>query len=145
MGTIIILKFIASLSTIHLYDEQCACFFFFSRQRKPVNSDHVCSFDDSLINNNCLCYEDLPSIPSNVIIINDFISSGESGAGKTVNTKRVIQYFASIAAAGGKKDNVKEKVTFCLYFLVINIVFILVFKIKKNSVTGYIGGSNHPG
>ncbi|XP_061569990.1 myosin-6-like [Cololabis saira] len=35
--------------------------------------------------------------------------TGESGAGKTVNTKRVIQYFASIAAATGKKDPSQEK------------------------------------
>lgn len=36
------------------------------------------------------------------------VFSGESGAGKTVNTKRVIQYFASIAA-GGKKEGSPDK------------------------------------
>jgi myosin heavy subunit len=30
--------------------------------------------------------------------------TGESGAGKTENTKKVIQYFALVAAAGVKKE-----------------------------------------
>lgn len=86
-----------------------------------------------------------------IIIDANVVLSGESGAGKTVNTKRVIQYFASIAAGGGKKDTgsekkVGEKQNLKRHFDRFLKVSICMNKYSTLArLSGNPGGSNHPG
>ncbi len=56
--------------------------------------------------------------------------TGESGAGKTENTKKVIQYFALVAAAGVKKEDASK--VFSIQKKRIDLFFFLSMKIENN-------------
>jgi myosin heavy subunit len=56
--------------------------------------------------------------------------TGESGAGKTENTKKVIQYFALVAAAGVKKEDAGK--VFYAKEKRIDLFFFLLMKIENN-------------
>uniref|UniRef100_A0A7N8YBW5 Myosin heavy chain, fast skeletal muscle n=1 Tax=Mastacembelus armatus TaxID=205130 RepID=A0A7N8YBW5_9TELE len=73
-----------------LYDATCVAAY---RGKKRIEAPpHIFSISDN-------AYQFMLTDRENQSVL----ITGESGAGKTVNTKRVIQYFATIAAIGSKK------------------------------------------
>merc|ERR1719454_537916 len=65
----------------------------YKAKRKSEMPPHIYSISDN-------AYNDMLRERHN----QSMLITGESGAGKTVNTKRVIQYFAVVAALGAKKE-----------------------------------------
>uniref|UniRef100_A0A3P9I2V7 Myosin, heavy chain b n=1 Tax=Oryzias latipes TaxID=8090 RepID=A0A3P9I2V7_ORYLA len=79
-----------------VYDAQCVSGY---RGKKRIEAPpHIFSISDN-------AYQFMLTDRENQSVL----ITGESGAGKTVNTKRVIQYFATIAALGGKKEQTPGK------------------------------------
>ncbi|XP_076000474.1 myosin heavy chain, fast skeletal muscle-like [Genypterus blacodes] len=80
-----------------VYDSECVAAY---RGKKKIEAPpHIFSISDN-------AYQFMLSDRENQSVL----ITGESGAGKTVNTKRVIQYFATVASLGGKKVEATSKI-----------------------------------